>query len=259
MTPDHASVRASRPRSSSAMPPRSTDTSSSGPGPPRTVSAVLCREVGAQHPDGALKQIRTMKRLLRSHYRVKQRLEDYGVESLEDAVSHIATLTQRLERTRQRQRERARRRLTVIEALLDKMELVRTQSIGPTDAPPSSSEAPISEPEPSPLQEALDLVEALSSELNELRLELWLHQSEDAEENPSGPAATNLLGRLEDALTDTTQLIDRLQRDREALKAQNTHLQRKVERLQDTVDQQQAQLNALDSSPSTPVRPPADA
>ncbi|PSQ96179.1 MAG: hypothetical protein BRD55_07910 [Bacteroidetes bacterium SW_9_63_38] len=47
---------------------------------------MLCREVGAQHPDGALKQIRTMKRLLRSHYRVKQRLEDYGVESLEEAV-----------------------------------------------------------------------------------------------------------------------------------------------------------------------------
>jgi DNA repair exonuclease SbcCD ATPase subunit len=240
------------------MSTRSTDASSTGPEAPRTVSAVLCREVGAQHPDGALKQIRTMKRLLRSHYRVKQRLEDYGVESLEEAVSHIATLTRRLERTRERQRERARRRLTVIEALLDKMDGLRSQATGPAAPNTAPDTAPAGEAPP-PLKEALDLVEALSAELNELRLELWLQESADAAEEASGSAAAALLDRLDEALTDTTQLLDRLRRDRRALREQNTQLQRTVERLQDTVDRQQAQLEALDAPRPAPARPPADA
>jgi DNA repair exonuclease SbcCD ATPase subunit len=248
------------------MSTRSTDASSTGPEAPRTVSAVLCREVGAQHPDGALKQIRTMKRLLRSHYRVKQRLEDYGVESLEEAVSHIATLTRRLERTRQRQRERARRRLTVIEALLDKMDGLRSQATGPAAPDTAPNTAPDTAPDtapageaPPPLKEALDLVEALSAELNELRLELWLQESADAAEEASGSAAAALLDRLDEALTDTTQLLDRLRRDRRALREQNTQLQRTVERLQETVDRQQAQLEALDAPRPAPARPPADA
>lgn len=226
--------------------------------PPRSVTAVLCREVGAQHPDGALKQIRTMKRLLRSHYRVKQRLESYGVESLEEAVSHIATLTQRLERTRQRRREQAQRRLTVIEALLDKMEVLRGQETAPSgsDSPTASEQSSL------PLQEALDLVDALSTELDELRLELWLHDSEDSgsqEEDASpGASAAEILERLDSVLQEAGQMVHRLRQDRTALREKNTRLQRKVERLQDTVDQQQARIDALEQ-PRTADRTPTDA
>jgi len=228
------------------MTTHSTDASSSGPGPPRTVSAVLCREVGAQHPDGALKQIRTMKRLLRSHYRVKQRLEDYGVESLEDAVSHIATLTQRLERIRRRQRERAQRRLTVIEALLDKMDLLRSGTAGADEAP-----TPPNEESPLPLQKALDLVDALSTELNELRLELWLQQTDDAETDES--SADALLDQLGSLLTETSEMVNRLRREQRALRRENDQLQQEVTRLQETVDQQQAHIDALEQSPRTPT------
>jgi len=214
---------------------------------------VLCREVGAQHPDGALKQIRTMKRLLRSHYRVKQRLEDYGVERLEDAVSHIATLTQRLEHTRRRQRERARRRLTVIEALLDKMDLLAGADTAPVLADASPDDASPDEASPPPLREALDLVEALSTELNELRLELWLHQPDDTA--PDGHSTDELLDRLGALLTEASQMVNRLRRQQRALRRENDQLRQEVARLQETVDQQQARIDALEDSP----RPPAPA
>lgn len=206
------------------------------PPPPRSVTDVLCREVGAHHPDGALKQIRTMKRLLRSHYRVQQRLEEYGVERLGDAVSHIADLTQRLDAARTRQRQRARRRLTVIETLLEKVDLLRTSASA--EAPPAGSAG-------APLSDALGLVEALTAELNELRLELWLHRAGPDDSGASDSPATQaraLLDRLTDALDAAQQVVSHLQEDRAALRAENDRLREEVTRLRHAVEKQQSRL-----------------
>jgi cysteinyl-tRNA synthetase len=228
--------------------PQHTNKQTPASSPPRSVADVLCRELGARHPDGALKQIRTMKRLLRSHYRVQQRLEEYGVESLDEAVSHIASLTQQLETARKQQRERARRRLTVIETLLDKMDLLRA---APTS---TSARDESSAPDDAPsLSEALDLVEALAAALDELRLELWLHQPEDASSPPPGAQAEPLLDRLTDALQQTQQLVDRLQRDRTALRSENERLRQKVKRLQQTVQDQQSRLQRREGVETSPV------
>jgi len=234
------------------MPQHANEKTASAPSPPRSVTDVLCREVGARHPDGALKQIRTMKRLLRSHYRVQQRLEEYGVESLEDAVSHIAGLTRKLDAARKQQRRRARRRLTVIETLLEKVELLRRSASA--DAPPAgTAEASLSD--------ALDLVEALTTELNELRLELWLHQSGEDDRDAPDSAATQapaLLDRLTDTLRTARTVVDRLQDDRAALRAENKRLQQEVDRLRRTVQEQQSRLDRLDdTAPSTRAPSPS--
>lgn len=210
----------------------------------RSITDVLCREVGASHPDGALKQIRTMKRLLRSHYRVQQRLEQYDVDSLDEAVSHIASLTQTVEQIRTQQHRRARRRLTIIESLLDQMSAVCDRT-----APSSDVDAG-----PGPLQDALDLVDALATELNELRLELWVYHTNDPEtdEHAAGATATDLITRLDDALRDAQETVAQLRRERDTLQDANDQLRDETERLRRTVEQQQRRIERLEEAATQP-------
>ncbi|PSQ96178.1 MAG: hypothetical protein BRD55_07905 [Bacteroidetes bacterium SW_9_63_38] len=108
---------------------------------------------------------------------------------------------------------------------------MRTKAVGSPASPDASPTEPDEDETPQPLQEAFDLIAALSTEFNELRLELWRHQSEDASEASSPPAAADLLDRLGDALTETKQMVGRLRRDRRSLRNQNAQLEREVERL----------------------------
>lgn len=88
--------------------PSSGSSTSSPHSRPQTVSEVLCREVGAAHPDGALKQIRTMKRLLRSHYVAQRRLERYGVSGVSEALETIEALRTEVRRLKAERRNAAR-------------------------------------------------------------------------------------------------------------------------------------------------------
>lgn len=229
------------------QPPQSDSSAEESPRA-RSITEVLCREVGASHPDGALKQIRTMKRLLRSHYRVQQRLEQYDVDSLDEAVSRIATLTQQVEDLRTEHRQRARRRLTIIESLLKQMEVLRAR-MAPA---PSESDA-------APLQNALDLVNALATELDELRLELWVYRSDDptTTDSSTGSTADELLSRLNEALREAQETAARLHEERTALRAEKDRLHQETERLRQTVEQQQRRIEELEAernpSPLTPT------
>ncbi len=214
---------------------------------PQEATEVLCREVGAAHPDGALRQIRTMKRLLRSHYRVKQRLEQYGVDSLSDAVAHIAELRRQVRTYREQQKENARDRMEVLDDLMDALDAMRhrlrTRS---HSGPPHPDEAPSSDD--TPLHEVNDLIDALTQALDEIRLELWLHQShdEDAAATPVASTAEDLLDRLADKIETATDVHDELRADNEQLAAENEALQRKVERLQQIVEQKDARIEDLE-------------
>jgi hypothetical protein len=230
------------------------------------VTEVLCREVGAAHPDGALRQIRTMKRLLRDHYRVQQRLERYGVESLDDAVGRIAALSRQLAAHRARERRQAERRLSAIESLIARVDALGASATpspeaSVADAPASeapASEAPASEAPDGPAQkdaapplpDALQLVEALHTELSELRLELWAHEADDAPASDAGETAADLLARLDDALHDAEATVERLRSANDALRARNDRLAEQVERLTDTVEAQRQRLQRLERAPA---------
>jgi FtsZ-binding cell division protein ZapB len=92
---------------------------------PQTVSEVLCNEVGANHPDGALQQIRTMKRVLRSHYRAQRRLEAFGVNGVGDSVTHITALRSRIDTLRDDHKRRARANVAAADEALDTLEAAR--------------------------------------------------------------------------------------------------------------------------------------
>jgi len=85
---------------------------------PQNVTDVLCREVGASHPDGALRQIRTMKRVLRMHYRSQKKLERFGVDDCMEAVACISDLRGLLRKARSLHRKQAQANIqTVDEAI----------------------------------------------------------------------------------------------------------------------------------------------
>ncbi len=217
---------------------------------PQDVTEVLCREVGANHPDGALKQIRTMKRLLRSHYRIKQRLERYGVDSLSDAVPHIADLHQQVRQYKEQQRDSALARMEVLDDLMDTFDVMQRRLRAHTDAEsdPTQYTSPASSAPDAVLDEATDLISALERALDEIRLELWLHQSYD-EESPSSPVASTageLLNRLAERIDTATEVHDRLQTEKEQLSDRNESLQRDVDRLEKTVQQKEARIQELE-------------
>lgn len=229
------------------------------PAPPRSVTEVLCREVGAAHPDGALKQIRTMKRLLRDHYRVQQRLDRYGVEGLSEAVSRIATLSRQLEAYRTQERRRAERRISTIESLIARVDALWASQSGSASAQASSSDdraAPPDEEEASSvLSGTLELVGALRTELDELRLELWAHEADDeAPPSEAGETAADLLARVDDALHDAEETVDRLRSANEALRSRNDRLEAKVERLTNTVETQRRRLQRVERGPAAASR-----
>jgi len=231
-------------------PNRATALSTASASLPQEVTEVLCREVGATHPDGALRQIRTMKRLLRSHYRVKQRLEEYGVDSLSDAVAHIAELQRQVRRYREQQREHALDRMDVLDDLMEAVDAMqhrlRSRPPPPDDAS-ETSEAPSAADE-APFPHAEDLIEGLEQALDEMRLELWLHQSHDDETlaTPVASTAADLLDRLGDAVDAAAQAHAQLRKENDRLSARNATLQRDVDRLEQTVEQKEARIEELE-------------
>jgi hypothetical protein len=119
--------------SNSEPPPRQP-----GGRPPRTILEVLCREVGAAHPDGALKQIRSMKRLLRSHYHNQQRLQRWGLDGLGDAVREVKRLQTTVRDVRTTQRQRAAANVAALDDALEVLESARQQLRERATAPPAA-------------------------------------------------------------------------------------------------------------------------
>lgn len=111
---------------------------------PQNVTDVLCREVGASHPDGALRQIRTMKRVLRMHYRSQKKLERFGVDDCMEAVACISDLRGLLRKARSLHRKQAQANIqTVDEAialLRESMQQLR-DSARPAEALPQPETA----------------------------------------------------------------------------------------------------------------------
>jgi DNA repair exonuclease SbcCD ATPase subunit len=190
-----------------------------------------------------------MKRLLRSHYRVKQRLEAYGVDSLSDAVAHIAELQRQVRRYREQQREHALDRMDVLDDLMEAVDAMQHRlrsRPAPTskDAPETSEAAPDNAPFP----HAEDLIEGLEQALDEMRLELWLHQSHDDETlaTPVASTAADLLDRLGDEIDAADRAHAQLQEENDRLSARNAALQRDVDRLERTVEQKEARIEELE-------------
>jgi predicted ribosome quality control (RQC) complex YloA/Tae2 family protein len=190
-----------------------------------------------------------MKRLLRSHYRVKQRLERYGVDSLSDAVAHIAELRRQVRTYREQQREQALDRMEVLDDLMDAVDSMRHRlKARPASGSPNEDEEVPDAPSDNPLRNVDDLIDALEQALDEMRLELWLHQSYDEEGlvTPVASTAADLLDRLADEVDATAEVHDRLRTENERLSARNEALQRDVDRLEQTIEQKDARIEALE-------------
>jgi hypothetical protein len=256
---------------------------------PQNVTDVLCRELGAAHPDGALRQIRTMKRVLRTHYLAQKRLERYGVNSTMDAAGHIATLREKVDAERSAREAQARANVQTLDAALKVLhraqgrlhELARsrTASDGKADSTAADSTAAVStgapdagaasaktadgsdritledlrrrfvegtgpdltrasdpnaqapsehDPQPAatgdldaaPGIAALEAFDTVVSELDELRLELWVEAGE-----PDPEAASTATSGIND-------LLDQIQDDVESLTNENEMLRRECQRLQ---------------------------
>jgi chromosome segregation ATPase len=252
---------------------------------PQNVTDVLCRELGAAHPDGALRQIRTMKRVLRTHYLAQKRLERYGVDSTMDAAGHIARLREHIDAERSAREAQARANVQTLDAALQVLhrakdrlqELARTRKpdsgeaareapatdtdarttdaaedsaritlddlrrrfvadTGTDTAPNSSAHAQkrggqgAAEFDTSPEAArdldaaagiaALEAFDTVVSELDELRLELWVEAGEpDPEQSSTATSGIN-------------DLLDRVQDDVESLMNENKMLRRECRRLQ---------------------------
>jgi hypothetical protein len=166
--------------------------------PPQTILEVLCREVGAAHPDGALKQIRTMKRLLRSHYHNQQRLQRWGLDGLSDAVQKLHDMREQIDALRTARRRRAEANVAALDEALSVLESARrrlkeraSQSLPSekddrADASAAAEDASRDLPQDD-VDTALRAVRAVRGELDEMRMELWAveangHRSSDASE-----------------------------------------------------------------------------
>ncbi|MES3630851.1 MAG: hypothetical protein PPP56_11880 [Longimonas sp.] len=227
----HPASRAST--TTSTPPPANT----LGGNRPRTVLDVLCRELGTSHPDAALRQIRTMKRLLREHHRAGRKLRRVGIDGADEAAREIASLEARIRTLKEEHKARAEERIAVIETMAKAIEMLRRRlreqattaegqtAASPTTSSPSDDQVASSE-EPagaadssrvdnahSELDELNTLLQRLRSELDEIRLELWCYQKED-EELPSYPddgrMAHTLLDRIEQKVSDTADKHDQL-------------------------------------------------
>lgn len=211
---------------------------------PQNVTEVLCRELGAAHPDGALRQIRTMKRVLRTHYAAQKRLERYGVDSSMNAASKIESLRSQLTAVQSAREARARANVETLDAALDVLQRARTRlralartpdprpDANNTNGPstPSSTTCPATPADPENSRNrddtgetsadlaALDAFDTVVSELDELRLELWV---EAGEPDPEANEATSGINRL----------LDRLQKELEAVSEENERLRSECQRL----------------------------
>jgi len=194
--------------------------------PPRTILEVLCREVGAAHPDGALKQIRTMKRLLRSHYHNQQRLQRWGLDGLSDAVQKLHDMREEIDALRTARRRRAEANVAALDEALSVLESARrrlkerasqflpTETEGRTEvsSPASDASAGPGLPEDD-LDTALRAVRAVRGELDEMRMELWAVETNGR--RSSGAPETDASGESSDPKTPVPggaaqELLDRL-------------------------------------------------
>lgn len=194
--------------------------------PPRTILEVLCREVGAAHPDGALKQIRTMKRLLRSHYHNQQRLQRWGLDGLSDAVQRLHDMREEIDALRTARRRRAEANVAALDEALSVLESARrrlkerasqplpTETEGRTDASSRAPDAAAGSGLPADdLDTALRAVQAVRGELDEMRMELWA--VETSGHRSSGASASDASGESSDPTTPipggaAQELLDRL-------------------------------------------------
>jgi len=208
---------------------------------PQNVTDVLCRELGAGHPDGALRQIRTMKRILQTHYRAQKQLERYGVESTMDAASRIDRLRQSVDAERAARRQQARANVETLDAALDVLHAARrrlnqmartpeTKVAGPEDAAHGSTN-----PETVANLHAFDTV---LRELDELRLELWVEAGEpDRGESDASSSIEHMLDRLQEEMERITDANQSLRDECARLRRQNedlsTRLRNGLDRIED--------------------------
>ncbi|MFO8231288.1 MAG: hypothetical protein R6U20_01350 [Longimonas sp.] len=120
--------------SSTSAPPRTRPSASRSTPPPentlggnrpRTVLEVLCRELGTSHPDAALRQIRTMKRLLRQRHRAARKLRRLDVDGAEEAARTIADLQSRIRTLKSEYKAQAEERIAVINTMARALETLR--------------------------------------------------------------------------------------------------------------------------------------
>ena len=194
--------------------------------PPRTILEVLCREVGAAHPDGALKQIRTMKRLLRSHYHNQQRLQRWGLDGLSDAVQKLHDMREEIDALRTARRRRAEANVAALDEALSVLESARrrlkeraSQSLPPETEGRTDASSPVSDASAGPglpeddLDTALRAVRAVRGELDEMRMELWAVETNG--HRSSGAPESDASGESSDSKTPVPggaaqELLDRL-------------------------------------------------
>lgn len=228
---------------------------------PQTVSEVLCREVGAKHPDGALQQIRMMKRVLRSHYRIQRQLERFDIHGLGDAVNHIAALRTRVESLLARQTQQAKANVEAADAALDTLadarERLRKKARSREDIEDIDEDT---DDVPAPSTSNLEIVDEVQAQLDELRLELWMERDTEATDAhteaygdaPSGTHAADPLTQLAGRLRSTTQENDTLQEENRRLQNEvatltqdNQDLQSRNRTLRRRLREHQVRLQAL--------------
>lgn len=215
---------APRPRpsaSQSTPPPKNT----LGDNRPRTVLEVLCHELGTSHPDAALRQIRTMKRLLRQQHRAARKLRRLDVDDAEEAARTITDLQSRIRTLKSEYKAQAEERIAVINTMARAIEALRQRlrasATAPAkDAPARTNGSPntndLSESTPhaqAEIEELTTLLNRLRQEVDEIRLELWCYQKEDANMTSypdDGRMANELLDQIEQRTTDVSNKYDAL-------------------------------------------------
>jgi len=209
---------------------------------PQNVTDVLCRELGAGHPDGALRQIRTMKRILQTHYRAQKQLERYGVESTMDAASRIDRLRQSVDAERTARRQQARANVETLDAALDVLHTARrrlhqmartpgTKVAGPEDDDHGSTYPPETVAN-------LHAFDTVLGELDELRLELWIEAGEpDRGESDASSSIEHMLDHLQEEMERIADANQGLRDECARLRRQNedlsTRLRNGLDRIED--------------------------
>lgn len=217
--------------SSTSVPPRARPSASRSTPPlehtlgsnrPRTVLEVLCRELGTSNPDAALRQIRTMKRLLRKRHRAERKLRRLDVDGADEAASTISDLQGRIRTLKSEFKAQAEERIAVINTMARALETLRNRlrnsAPQPADGSATTNASAVSEgaPQGAPneeMEELTTLLTRLRREVDEIRLELWCYQKED-DDVPSYPddgrMANDLLDRIEERASNVSTQYEAL-------------------------------------------------
>lgn len=213
---------AARPSDSQSSPPPEHTL---GANRPRTVLEVLCRELGTSHPDAALRQIRTMKRMLRKRHKAERKLRRLGIPDAAAAADTIVDLQGQMRVLKAEHKAEAEQRIEAIDAMAETIEALRQRlqsqshpqtpgsaapDVSPagTEAPPASAETTRQE-----VDELNTLLERLRHAVDEIRLELWCYQQEDetlSSYPDDGRMAHDLLDRIEARTTSVSNKYEAL-------------------------------------------------